>query len=162
MLSELVAAHRAGSFADQLAHGLGIRNARRADMRLVKPKPNGIERMDVDPFREARFIAQEPLELGEQRVREGVGESGQQDPGIGMRACQVRYPVQRDDGLAGPGRAGDARRTGVVALDHVSLVRVEENRPLVPGEIERALQLVDARYGPESALRIGMAERFGS
>ena len=66
--------------------------------------------------------------------------------------------VQRDDGLAGARRAGDARRAGVVALDPFPLLGMQEDRPLLPREIERTLQFLDVRHHAEAALRIGMLE----
>ena len=76
-----------------------------------------------------------------------------------MRARQMGGPVQRHDGLAGAGRTGDARRTGVVALDPLPLLGMQEDGPFLPGEIERALQFLDIRHHAEAALGIGMIER---
>ena len=46
----------------------------------------------------------------------------------------------------------------VVAFHQLSLLGVQEDRPLVPRKIERALQLLDVRHHAEPALRIGMIE----
>ncbi len=46
--------------------------------------------------------------------------------------------MQRDDGLPGARRTGDSRRSIVVLFDDVALRGVEEDRPLLPGILERA------------------------
>ena len=130
-----------------------------ADVRLVEPQADGVERVNVDPLRQARLAAQQPLQLGVQRVGQRVGEGGQQDAGVGMRARQMRGPVQRDDGLARARRTGDAGRAGVVALHPLPLLGVQEDRPLLPREIEGALQLLDIGHHAEAALGVGMVER---
>ena len=158
MQAELVAAHGARSLLHQLAHYLAAGDRRRPDVRLVEPKTDGIERVNINPFRETRLIAQQPLQLGLQRIRQRVGESRQQDAGVGMRARQMGGTVQRHDGLACAGRTGDARRAGVVALHPLPLLGVQEDRPLLPREIESALQLLHIRHHAEAALRIGMIE----
>ena len=61
---------------------------------------DGVERVDVDPLGETRLAAEQPLQLGVQRVRQRVGERRQQHAGIGLRSRQDDRPVQGDDGLA--------------------------------------------------------------
>ena len=46
-----------------------------------------------------------------------------------------------DDVFAGPGRSGYASRAGVVALDPLALVWMQEYRPLLPRKIESLLQV---------------------
>ena len=101
MQAELVAAHGTRGLLHQLAHDLAAGNRRLPDVRLVEPQTDGVERVNVDPLRETRFIAQQPLQLGLQRIRQRVGERRQQHAGVGMRARQMGGPVQRHDGLAG-------------------------------------------------------------
>jgi hypothetical protein len=66
---------------------------------LVEPKANGVKRVNINPFREARFIAQQPLQLGLQRIRKRIGKGRQQDAGVGMHTRQMSGAVQRDYGL---------------------------------------------------------------
>ena len=73
-----------------------------------------------------------------------------------MCASQMSSAVQRDDCLAGPGRAGDARWSGVVALDHLPLVGMQEDGPFLPREIERTLQFLDVPHHTEAAQGVGM------
>jgi hypothetical protein len=70
--------------------------------------------------------------------------------------------MQRDDGLAGAGRAGDSRRPGIAALDQLPLRRVEEDRPFLPRIVECALQLLEIGHDAEAALRVGMGEGIGA
>ena len=160
MQAELVAADGIRGLLHQLAHDLAAGNRRRPDVRLVEPQADGVERVNIDPLRETRLTAQQPLQLGLQRIRQRVGEGRQQDAGVGMRARQMGGPVQRHDGLACARRTGDARRPGVVALHPLPLLGVQEDRPLLPREIEGALQLLDVRHHAEAALGIGMIERI--
>jgi hypothetical protein len=60
--------------ADEVAYNLPVCNCRRRDVRLVKPNADGVERVNVDPFRQARFVTQKPSQFGAQRVGERVGE----------------------------------------------------------------------------------------
>ena len=69
--------------------------------------------------------------------------------------------VQCHDGLARARGSGDARRAGVVALHPLPLLRVQEDRPLLPREIEGALQLLDVGHYAEATLGVGMVERIG-
>ena len=54
--------------------------------------------------------------------------------------CEVYRAVQRDDGLARAGRPCDAGGPVVFALDGGALRGVQEDRPLLPGVVERPLQ----------------------
>ena len=130
------------------------------DVRLVKPKTDGVERVNIDPFRETRFVAEQSPQLGLQGIGQRVGEGRQQDSRVRIRARQMCGPVQRHDGLARARRAGNARRAGIVSLDQLPLLGVQEDRPLLPGKVERALQLLDIRHHAEPALGIGMSERI--
>ena len=100
MQAELVTADGTRGLSHQFAHDLAAGNRRLPDMRLVEPKTDGIERVNVDPLGEARFIAQQSFQLGLQRIRQRVGEGRQQDSGVGIRARQMSGPVQCHDGLA--------------------------------------------------------------
>ena len=119
------------------------------------------ERVNINPFREARFIAQQSLQLGLQRIRQRVGERRQQDAGVGVRARQIGGPMQRNDGLARACRAGDTRRAGIVAFHPLALLGVQEDCPLLPGEIEGAFQFLHIRHDAEPPLGIGMIEGIG-
>ncbi len=134
MLAELVTLDHLRGLANELAYDLSLGDRRRSDMGLVEASPDGVEGVDVDPLGEARFAAQQPFQLRAQRIGERVGESRQQHAGVGMCARQMSGAVQRDDGLTGPGRAGDARWPGVVAFHHLPLLWVQEDGPFLPGK----------------------------
>ena len=72
----------------------------------------------------------------------------------GMRPCHDR--------LARTGRARDARRAAVLPFDKLPLGWMQEDRPLLPGEIQRPLQRLHVRHYPEAALRVRMRERIGA
>ena len=59
-------------------------------MCLVEPQADGIERVDIDPFRQPGFIAQQPPQLDLQRICQGVGEGRQQDASVGLRAPRCK------------------------------------------------------------------------
>ncbi len=69
--------------------------------------------------------------------------------------------MNRDNGLPRSGRTGHSRRTGVVAFNELPLLRMQEDRPFVPGRIQRLRQFVDAGDDAEPALRIRMRKRVG-
>lgn len=62
--------------------------------------------------------------------------------------------MQRDDGLPGARGPCDACRAVVPAFDDVPLRRVQEHGPLLPGVVERSLQLFDVGHQPEPPLRV--------
>ena len=105
MLTELVTTDRFPGFSNKITHKLPLCDCRCADMRLVEPQPDGVERIDVDPLGQSRLVAQEPLELGPQGAGERVGEGRQQDTSVRVGAGEIRSPMQCDNGLAGAGRA---------------------------------------------------------
>jgi hypothetical protein len=111
-------------------------------LRFIEPLADGIHGVHFEPFGQARLVADQALELGAQRIRQGVGERRQQHPASRDGARQVHGPVQGDDGLARAGRAGNARRAVVVALHPLPLRRVQEDRPLLPRELQGALQFL--------------------
>ena len=74
----------------------------------------------------------------------------------------MHSPVQRHDRLARARRARNPRRAVEIALDQLSLRRMEKDRPFVPGIIQRLLQFVDVVYYSETTLRIRMGERVVS
>ena len=77
-----------------------------------------------------------------------------------MGAGQMRGAVQGHDGFARAGGAGNASRAGVVALHPLALLGMQEDRPLLPREIEGALQFFDVGHYAETALGVGMIERI--
>ena len=52
----------------------------------------------------------------------------------------------------------DTRWTGIVALHALPLLGVQEDRPLLPGEIKGALQPLHIRHHAEAALGVGVIE----
>ena len=75
--------------------------------------------------------------------------------------CDVDRAMQRDDGLAGAGGAGDARRTLKVPLNKLALGGVKEDGPLFPGVIEGAGKFVEIAHDTEAAQSVGMLEWIG-
>src|SRR4051812_47312959 len=67
--------------------------------------------------------------------------------------------MQRDDRLARSRRPRDSGRAGLVALDPLPLLGVQEDRPLLPRIIERSRQLFQIAHYAEPALGVGMFER---
>lgn len=96
-----MAGHGTRGLCHQLADDLTAGNRRLSDVRLVEPETDRVERVNIHPLRETRFVAEQSLQLGVQCVRQRVGEGGEQDAGVGMCACQMSGSVQCDDGLAG-------------------------------------------------------------
>jgi hypothetical protein len=117
--------------------------------------------MDGDPPGDLGFIPDQGAQPRLERVGEGLRERGQQHPRPRIPTRQHHRAVKRDDRLAGAGRARDARRAGVVAIDHAALRRVQKDRPFVPRVFEGAFQLLDIGQDTEAALRVGVAERIG-
>ena len=76
-----------------------------------------------------------------------------------MRAGEMNGAVERHDGLSGAGRARDAGRAAVCVPHDPALRRMQEDRPLLPRELERALQLVGVLHEAEAALRVRVRER---
>jgi hypothetical protein len=70
--------------------------------------------------------------------------------------------MQCDDGLARARRTRHAPWAAVVPFNQNALRRMKENRPLVPGVVERALQFLDIGHHAETALGVGMRERISS
>ena len=70
--------------------------------------------------------------------------------------------MQCDDGLARARRTRHARGATVVTFNQNALRRMKEDRPLVPGVVERALQFFDISHHAETPLGVGMRERIGS
>ena len=118
--------------------------------------------MNLKPFSKPRFIADEPPEFRPQRIRQRVGKSREQHPGIRICSNQEDRPMQCDDGFPSAGRTRHPRWTAVVALNQSTLRWMKENRPFVPGVVERALQFLYIGHHAEAALGVGMRERIGS
>lgn len=64
--------------------------------------------------------------------------------------------MQRHDSLACARGTGNTGRPVIVALHPLPLLRVQEDRPLLPGVIEGVLQLLHIRHHAEAALGVGM------
>ena len=92
---------------------------------------------------------------------ERVGEGRQQHPRPGVGSGEMGGAMQRDDGLAGPGRARDAGGPGEIAGDERRLRGMQEDGPFLPRLVERATQGLDVAKNAEAALRVGMGERVG-
>jgi len=72
-------------------------------------------------------------------LRQGADVRREQHAAAG-RACEVRGPVQADDGLAGAGSAADACRAVEAAADELGVCRVEERHPVLDRRFEHAVE----------------------
>ena len=112
-----------GRFTEQFPHALAAGERDRPAVRLVEPKTDGIERVNVDAFAKARLAADQSFQLGVQRVRQRVGEGRQQHTRVGM--------------CCGPdGRRGAAPRWSC---------RCRPSRRRAPGRCSRAPPIAAAR-----------------
>src|SRR5579864_5040062 len=118
--------------------------------------------MNFKPFPKSRFIADQPPEFRPERIRQHVGKSRKQHPGVWICPNQENRAMQCNDGLARTCRTRYPRRAAVVALNQSALRWVKENRPFVPGVVERALQFFYVDHHAEAALGVGMRERIGA
>ena len=116
--------------------------------------------MDFEPLRHTRLVTDQPLDVGAKRMRERLRERRQKDAAVRIRPRQMDGAVQRDDGLPRAGGTGHASRPGVVVGDELTLLGVQEDRPLVPRRIQSAFEFLDARHDAETPLGIGMRERI--
>ena len=153
---------RGGRSPDRAPDIFQRRQADRPDHALVEAASEGVEGLDVDPLGELRLVADEPAQPGAQRVGQGVREGGEQDASVGVPACERHRAVECHDGLPGPRRAGNPGGAREVALDQPSLLGVEEDRPLVPRELESAFEVRDVLDDAEAAQRIRMRERIAA
>ena len=149
-----------GRQVDQRAHLTFGDQGRRPEVRLVEAPADAAHRVHLQPLGDAGLVVDQAPEPHAQRVRQRVGEGGEEDAGIGMRAGEMNGAVERHDGLSGAGRAGDAGRAAVCVLHDSALRRMQEDRPLLPRELERALQLVGVLDQAEPALSVGVSERI--
>src|ERR1700693_2525086 len=118
--------------------------------------------MNLKALSKPRFVADKPPEFRPQRIRQRVGKGRKQDPSSRVRSNQEDRPMQRDDGFPRTGRTRHPSWTAVIALDQSTLRWMKENRPFVPGVVERALQLFYIGHHAEAALGVGMRERIGA
>ena len=95
-------------FEDQFSDGFGVRHVRWAEGVLVQLGGEAVDGVDDDPLRHFRFARSQSAEFYPQRAREGVAEGREQHSRIGIAPREVRGSVQRDNRLAGAGRAGDS------------------------------------------------------
>ena len=89
MQAELVAAHGTRGLFHQLAYHLTAGKRRLPYATPVETKPNGVDRVNIHPFCETWLIAQQPIELSLQRIRQRVGKRRQKYAGVGMGARQM-------------------------------------------------------------------------
>jgi hypothetical protein len=76
-----------------------------------------------------------------------------------MATGEMAGAMQCHDGLACPGGTGHTRRSRIVALLPLALFRMHEDRPLLPREIEGALQLLHIRDNAKPALGVWVVKR---
>ena len=65
------------------------RDPRPADVELVEPRGDGIQRVDFDPLGDTRLIADQPAEPRPEGVRQRIGECGEEDAGVGIGAGEM-------------------------------------------------------------------------
>ena len=147
---------------EQLPDVLVRRRVEAAETGRVEAAPDAAHRIHFQTLGDLRFVPDEALEARPKRDGQRLGEGGQQHAALRMCSRQMHRPVERHDGLAGAGRARDARRAAVLPFDELPLGRVQEDRPLLPGVVQRSLQRVHIRHHPEAALRVRVRERIGA
>ena len=131
-----------------------------AKLRLVQADAEVAHRVDFEPLRHTRLVANQPLDVGAKRMRERLRERRKKNAAVRIRPCQMDGAVQRNDCLPRAGGTCDASRPGVFVGDQLTLLGVQEDRPLVPRRIQSAFQFLDARHDAETPLGIGMRERI--
>lgn len=111
-----------------------------------------------DPGGKLRFVPSQPVQLHRQGGGQGCREGGQRHTGRRLPPGQDDRTMECHDGLAGPGRTGNAHRAVVAALHQPTLGRVQEHGPAVPGRIQRPLQLLHIVQDAEAALGVRVVE----
>lgn len=156
--AELVARHFPGCGLERCGDVLARGEPGRAEMRLEEAQADGVDGVNLETLGQTRVVVDQPTELRAQRVRQNLGERGEQNPRLGIGAGQEHRAMEGHHGLPGAGRTGNAGGAGEVAADRLALRRMQEDCPLLPGELERSLQLLDVRDGAEASLGVGMLE----
>src|SRR4028119_318256 len=100
--------------------------------------------MDFQSLGDARLVPDQQPQTRPERVRQRVGERRQEDTRVFIGARQVYGAMQCNDRLPGPRGTGDTNRPAELALDKLPLRRMQKVSPLLPGRLERALQLLAA------------------
>src|SRR5437870_1876980 len=98
-------------------------------------------------------------ELRSQGVRKCIRESCEQYARLPVVPREMHSPVQSDDRLTRARRTRDPRRAVEIALDQLSLRRMEKDRPFVPRIVQRSCQLLDVGHHTEATLHVRMLER---
>src|ERR1035438_4753607 len=114
--------------------------------------------MNLKPLPKPRFVTDKRSEFRSESVRQRIGKSCQQHPGVRIGPSEEDGAMQCNDGLARSRRASHPRRAAVIALNQGALRRMQKDRPFVPGVIERAFQFLCVGHGAEAALGVGMCE----
>ena len=126
----------------------------------VQTKADCVKRVNIYPLCEPRFVAQKTFQLGAKRICQGIEKVVRRTRESGLRVQETL--------LLGAGRRWSCQcrlirihaRDRHMMLHPLPLFWMKENRPLLPREIERALQLLYICHHPEAALGIGMVERI--
>ena len=90
-----------GPLLKELATLVPRYDARFANMRFVETLSDGIERINVQPFTETRFIANEAPEFRSKSIGQSVRKRGEQNARIRIRSCQEDGAMQGNDRFAG-------------------------------------------------------------
>ncbi len=112
--------------------------------------------MNVQALRQTRFVADQPPELGAEGVRQDVRERRQQHARIRIGSGEKDGAMERHNRLPRASGARDAGWAAVVPFHQLPLLGMEKHGPLVPWEIQGALELLDVGHHAEPALRVGM------
>ena len=113
--------------------------------------------MHFQAFTKPRFVADQASQFRSQRIRQRIGEGGQQHPGIRIGPGQVDRPMQGNDRFAGAGRTGNPRRSVVISLDDLPLLGMEKDGPFLPGIFQGKRRVLRRPASPGS----GAAHRDG-
>ena len=148
--AEPVALDARGRPGEEGSDVLVARETEAAGAGRVETPPDAAHRVHLEPLGDLRLVADQPSEA-----------RPQQHAALGMRTGQMHGPVEGHDGLAGAGRPRHPGGAVVLAFDELPLRRVQEDRPFLPGIVERPPERLDILHDPEAPLRVGVREGVG-
>src|SRR5947209_1762167 len=126
MQGELVSLHGSAGVAQELSDRFTGCDLRVAEVHLVEPRADRIHRMYLQPFSKAWFVADQPPELRSKGIRQSVGESGEQYPGVRIGPGKKDGAMQRDNGLACACRTRNPGWAVVIPLNQCALGWMKE------------------------------------
>src|SRR5712691_7108864 len=85
-----------------------------AKVQLIEAPANRVHGVYFQSLTETRFVTDQASQSGSQGMRQGIGKSGEQHPGIGVGTGQKDGPMQGHDGLAGASRTSNPCGAAIV------------------------------------------------